>query len=172
MKKIFKNKNLLVFPIIGVIIGSFMLCYVIRSTSLYVAHLHTLDIFKDEYIQIIYPTSIKDYTTAKAILAEADEAFSTITDYETAEETFGDLWRYCITNEGSVSEYHEIKLVSASFDDKYGYIWIEFVQYGYDKNGEITYGAGSTITNQYILSKWNLEKINDKWVVTDIIEHP
>ena len=122
--------------------------------------------FGDEYKQIIYPTSISDYITAKEILKEADNALSTITNNETAEKNFGELGYLCVTDDDAVTEKHKLKFISANFSDDEGYVWVKYSSEAYDKNGEVTFGSWD------ILSRWELEKKGNKWVVTSIKEHP
>lgn len=81
--------------------------------------------FGEDYIQVIYPTGIRDYCIAREILADAETAFSTVTTDELAEEEFGKLGRFCITDGDAISEEHAVHLISANFGDSTGYIRTE-----------------------------------------------
>ena len=152
-----------------IIITICMLLFIgcLRATSLYVDnYIPNKDYFDNEYKQIIYPTSISDYITAKKILKEADNALSTITNDETAEKDFGELGYLCVTDDEAVTEKHKLKFVAANFSGDSGYIWVKYSSEAYDKDGEVTFGSWC------ILSRWELEKKDNQWVVTSIKEHP
>ena len=139
----------------------------LRSTILYVGnYIPNKDYFDDEYKQIICPTSISDYITAKKILKEADNALSTITNNEIAEKDFGKLGYFCVTDDEAVTEKHKLKFVVANFSGDSGYIWVKYSSEAFDKDGGVTYGSWD------ILSRWELEKKDNQWVVTSIKEHP
>ncbi|MBQ2703934.1 MAG: hypothetical protein IJF58_00135, partial [Clostridia bacterium] len=104
--------------------------------------------------------------TAKKFLKEADNALSTITNNEIAEKDFGKLGYLCVTDDEAVTEKHKLKLVAANFSGDSGYIWVKYSSEAYDKDGEVTFGSLG------ILSRWELEKKDNQWVVTSIKEHP
>ena len=152
-----------------IIITICMLLFIgcLRATILYVGnYIPDKDYFGDEYKQIIYPTSISDYITAKKFLKEADNALSTITNNEIAEKDFGKLGYLCVTDDEAVTEKHKLKFVAANFSGDSGYIWVKYSSEAYDKDGEVTFGSWG------ILSRWELEKKDNQWVVTSIKEHP
>ena len=51
-------------------------------------------------------------------------------------------------------------------------MWVLYYHIGYNSSGEIEYGSGSNSIFDKILSRWELEKIDDKWTVVDITEQP
>lgn len=156
-----------IIRIMIIVIVSLLLIGLIRATCVYIGNLPgNKAFFEDEYAQIIYPTSMSDYLIAKAVLKEAEEAFSTITDDETAYEAFGKLGSFCITDSDAVREMHNLDFIAANFSNDSGYIWVKYSSEAYDKDGEVTFGTWD------ILSRWELEKVEDKWVVTSIKEHP
>ena len=152
-----------------IIITICMLLFIgcLRATILYVGnYIPGKDYFGDEYKQIIYPTSISDYITAKKFLKEADNALSTITNNEIAEKDFGELGYLCVTDDEAVTEKHKLKFVAANFSGDSGYIWVKYSSKAFDKDGEVTFGSLGN------LSRWELEKKDNQWVVTSIKEHP
>ena len=151
--------------IISGIIFVLLLAFGARSAILYIGNMiASKDYFGDEYIQIIYPTSLSDYIIANDVLEEADEAFSTITTDEEAEDRFKELGRFCITDEDAISEKHDLSFICAHFDDSNGYIWVKYDSQAYDISGNTTFGS-------HALSRWELVKTDDKWTVISINEH-
>ena len=67
---------------------------------------------------------------------------------------------------GRKAEKHKLKFVAANFSGDSGYIWVKYSSEAYDKDGEVTFGSLD------ILSRWELEKKDNQWVVTSIKEHP
>lgn len=153
--------------VVKIIIILLIVLAILRTAILYIGNIiPNKDFFGDEYIQIIYPTSISDYLIAKQVISKANEALSTITNDETAEQKFGELSFLCITDEEAVKETHKLHFISANFKNNKGYIWVKYSSEAYDENGEVTYGSWG------ILSKWKLEKVEDNWIVKSIREHP
>jgi hypothetical protein len=150
-----------------IIVCIILLILGLRTAILYFGnYIPHKDCFGDEYKQIIYPTSISDYITAKEILKEADKALSTITNNETAKKDFGKLGYLCVTDNEAVKETHKLNFVAANLSNDSGYIWVKYSTEAYDKDGEVTFGTWD------VLSRWELEKTDNKWVVTSIKEHP
>lgn len=153
--------------IIIIIVCALLFVSCLRTAILYFGnYIPNKDYFGDDYKQIVYPTSISDYITAKEILKEADNALSTITNFETAEKDFGELGYLCVTDDDAVTEKHKLKFVAADFSGDNGYIWVKYSSEAYDKDGEVTSGSWD------ILSRWELEKKDNKWVVVSRKEHP
>ena len=158
-----KNKAIKII-IITISVLLFIGC--LRAVMLYVGnYIPNRDYFGDKYNQIIYPTSISDYITAKEIIKEADNALSTITNDENAEQLYGELGYLCVTDNEAVTEEHKLKFIAADFSRDKGYIWVKYSSEAYDKDGEVTYGSWD------ILSRWELEKKDNKWVVISTKEH-
>lgn len=149
-----------------IIVGSLIVVGILRTAVIYFVNIFSKDYFGDKYIEIIYPTSIGNYITAKQVINEADTAFSTITNVNKPAENLGNLEIYYITDDEAVNEKHDIDFISAKFQENNGYIWVRYYSEAYDKNGEITSGSWN------ILSRWELEKVDGKWIVTSIIEPP
>jgi len=125
--------------------------------------------FGSDYEQVIYPTSIPDYLIAKEVLKKADTALSTITDDKNAEGQFGKLGYLCVTDDEAVSEKHKLDFIAADFSKGKGYLWVKYSSEAYDENGEVTCGSGGS---EGILARWELEKINDRWIVISTKESP
>lgn len=152
-------------------IGVIVLCVLLGITALraawiYVGNYSCKKHYGDEYLQAIYPTSISDYITAQKVLKTAEAALSTITTDEKAYEQFGELGYLCLTDGDSVAEKHKLWLVAAHFSKDTGYVWTQYSSEGYDSAGEITVGSWD------ILTKWELEKQDGQWVVTNVNEAP
>lgn len=153
--------------IVTVVVIIFILGVLLRSAMLYVGYMYPdKAYFGEQYIQIIYPTTIGDYIIAGKVLKDADEAFSAFVTSEQAEEKYGALGRYCITHQDAVSEKHDIDFIAADFDDNTGYMWIKYSQEAHDDQKELTYGSWG------ILARWELEKVNGEWKVITTKEHP
>lgn len=122
--------------------------------------------FGDQYTQILLPTSLEDYIIARDILEEAETALSTITDEEDASERFGQLGYLCVTNSYAVSETHNLDHIASCFSGNSGYIWVKYSTEAYDENGTLLSGSWR------ILSRWELRKTEDGWIVISVREAP
>lgn len=138
----------------------------LRAAWIYVGNYSCKKHYGDEYLQAIYSTSISDYITARKVLKTADEALSTITTDEKAYDQFGELGYLCVTDEDAVAEKHKLWLVAARFSEDTGYVWAQYSSEAYDETGEVTTGSWR------ILTKWELEKQDGRWVVTNVNEAP
>lgn len=112
---------------------------------------------KETYAELQMGVSFSDRKAVQPVLDFADEAFSFIVatdeDKKEAEEKFGKLHIYCLTHDDVVSEAHAIDFLSAKTDGNNGYLWVQYFQEGYDKNGDRTCGAWG------IKSRWTIEKL-------------
>ena len=113
------------------------------------------------YSELDVPCSTEDLTEILPVLELAEEAFSNIGE----DERFGELSRYCARDD-SVSESHTLGFITAALDGDRGYMWVMYSQSCFDENGGTLSGTGSAT------SRWELEKTDGKWTVTDIWEHP
>ena len=151
----------------GVIVLCALLCVaVLRAAWIYVGNYSCKKHYGKEYKQVIYPTSISDYITAQKVLKTADEALSTITTYENAYNQFGELGYLCVTDDDAVSQRHRLRLIAGHFAQDEGYMWVKYTSVAYDVDGEVTTGSWN------ILTKWEVEKQDDRWIVTNINEAP
>ena len=94
----------------------------LRAAWIYVGNYSCKKHYEDEYLQVVYPTSISDSITARKVLKTADEALSTITTDENAYDQFGEWGYLCVTDDDAVAEKHKLRLVAANFSKDTGYI--------------------------------------------------
>ena len=78
--------------------------------------------FGSQYKEILHIMSFQDKKQANEIMEIVDDAFSFIGNKESADSGFGELSRYCITEEDAVIEEHDLKLVTADFNKNNGYL--------------------------------------------------
>ena len=71
-----------------------------------------------------------------------------------------------MTDDDAVAEKHKLWRVAARFSEDTGYIWVKYSSQAYDETGEVTTGSWN------ILTKWELEKQDGRWVVTNVNEAP
>lgn len=128
---------------------------------------------KETYAELKKACSAEDLEALQPVLDLAEEAFSCVdTDQDEAKERFGKLYIYTYYYNGSVcSEFHVLDFITAKLDGDSGYMWIQYVKRGYDETGECITGSGG-IGGHEVKSRWTLERIDNEWVVTGILEHP
>ena len=122
--------------------------------------------FGSQYKEILHTMSFQDKKQANEFMEIVDDAFSFIGNKEYADSSFGELSRYCITEEDAVIEEHDLKLVTADFNKNNGYLWFVYNQEAFDINNQTTMGSWD------ILVRATLEKTNQGWIVVDTKEHP
>lgn len=135
----------------------------------HVAHVPLYYYDGQEISMLLYIGSREERCTAQAVLAQAERAFSDIgqSSYEEAVKTYGQLGRYCITDDRVSAETHRLDLWSARFEGRTGYMWVYYSREGFDETGERVTGS------RKIPTLWRLGKNWDgNWVVMDIREHP
>ena len=126
------------------------------------------DYFGKQYYEIFYITGISDRLTANQVIKEVEKAFSFVGTESEAEEKFWKLSNYCVikTTDEELKVENDIKLISANFSGDKGYLWFAYSQEVRNDSGELKSGSSN------ILARATLEKVNDKWVFTDYLEHP
>ena len=122
--------------------------------------------FGNQYKEILHTISFQDKKQANQIMKIVDDAFSFIGNREDADSKYGELSRYCITEEDAVTEKHDLKLITADFNKDDGYLWFVYNQEGLDNNNQTTCGSRD------ILARATLEKTDEGWIVIDTKEHP
>ena len=122
--------------------------------------------FGNQYKEMLHIMSFQDKKQANEIMKTVDDAFSFIGNKEDADSGFGELSRYCVTEEDAVIEEHDLKLITADFDKNKGYLWFVYNQEALDNNEQTTMGSWD------ILVRATLEKTNQGWIVVDTKEHP
>lgn len=127
----------------------------------------------NERKMLAYIGTPEDRKIANTVLQQAEMAFSDISGtYEENQEKYGLLGRYAFESHyfglyfDAVYEQHSLDLWSAHFEEKSGYMWINYSQEAINKNGETVSGSWD------IMTLWKLEKDNSgNWIVVDIKEH-
>lgn len=135
----------------------------------HVAHVPLYYYDGQEISMLLYIGSREERRTAQAVLAQAERAFSDIglSSDEEAVKTYGQLGRYCITDDRVSAETHRLDLWSARFQGRTGYMWVYYSREGFDETGKRVTGSWK------IPTLWRLGKNWDgDWVVMDIREHP
>lgn len=122
--------------------------------------------FGDQYKEILYPMSFRDNKQASMLMIKVDDAFSFIGNKADADNIYGELSRYCITEEDAITEEHTLQLVTANFDKDKGYMWFVYNQKSFDRSNKSTGGS------QDILVRLNLMKTDQGWIFVDAKEHP
>jgi hypothetical protein len=122
--------------------------------------------FGSQYKEILHIMSFQDKKQANEIMEIVDDAFSFIGNREVADNKYGKLSRYCITEEDVVTEKHDLKLITADFDKDDGYLWFVYNQEGLDNDNQTTSGSWD------ILVRATLEKTDEGWIVIGTKEHP
>lgn len=142
----------------------------IFAASLFVYHCHSL---RSEfgYAEDFYGEAFDELY----VLGEADdlyrplkaEALAAMTSVGGKEE-HGIFGRYCVENEEAVEVKATIDALVTSTSGARGYVWVAYTQCAYDKDGNIIFQYGTE--NARKISRWRIEKIDGKWVVTEISE--
>lgn len=110
--------------------------------------------------------------TMKEELLQAGEAAMKFvgSEAEAEKENFGALTAYCVT------QYPDAKRVGITLEDlagdtegDKGYLWVAYTRRIYDAQGNLLSASGSEEAR--ILARWEAEKINGTWQVTEILEH-
>ena len=113
--------------------------------------------FGNQYKEILHMMSFQDKKQVNEIMEIVDDAFSFIGNKEIADSKYGELSRYCITQEDAVTEKHDLKLITADFNKNKGYLWFVYNQEALDNNNQTTMGSWD------ILVRVTLEKINQDY---------
>lgn len=159
-----KKKIIYISVIVGIML---LVCMFGRGIYFYGAYsIPNKNYFGSQYKEILHIMSFQDKKQANKIMEIVDGAFSFIGNKESADGGFGELSRYCITEEDAVIEEHDLKLITADFDNNKGYLWFVYNQEALDSNNQTTMGSWD------ILVRATLEKTNQGWIVVDIKERP
>lgn len=122
--------------------------------------------FGNQYKETLHIMSFQDKKHANVIMRKVDSAFSFIGESDVADSTYGELNRYCVTDEDAVRENHSLRLITAEFDKETGYIWFVYDQKAFDSNNQIMSGASDILVRATVI------KADDEWQVIDTREHP
>ena len=159
-----KKKIIFISIIIGIM---FLVCIFGRGIYFYGKYsVPNEKYFGSQYKEILHTMSFQDRKQANEIMEIVDDAFSFIGNREIADSKYGELSRYCITEEDAVTEKHDLKFVTADFNKNKGYLWFVYNQEAFDNNNQRTSGSWD------ILVRVTVEKTNQDWIVVDTKEHP
>ncbi len=153
---------------ISIIAGILLLVYIF-GRGIYFYGMYSIQnekYFGNQYKEILHTMSFQDKKQANEIMKIVDDAFSFIGNREDADSKYGELSRYCITEEDAVTEKHDLKLITADFNKDDGYLWFVYNQEGLDNNNQTTCGSWD------VLVRATLEKTDEGWIVIDTKEHP
>ena len=156
------------FISISIIAGIILLVYIF-GRGIYFYGMYSVPnekYFSNQYKEILHMVSFQDKKQANEIMEIVDDAFSFIGNREVADSKYGELSRYCITEEDAVTEKHDLKLITADFNKDDGYLWFVYNQEGFDNNNQTTSGSWD------ILVRATLKKTDEGWIVIDTKEHP
>ena len=156
------------FISISIIAGILLLIYIFgRGIYFYVMYsVPNEKYFGNQYKEMLHIMSFQDKKQANEIMEIVDDAFSFIGNREIADSKYGELSRYCITEEDAVTEKHDLKFITADFNKNKGYLWFVYNQEAFDNNNQKTSGSWD------ILVRVTVEKTNQDWIVVDTKEHP
>lgn len=123
---------------------------------------------KDELKKCLYIGSAEDRREAKKVLKVAEVAFTDMKHTEEeSEEIYGELARYVPPKDTNLALVKfTLALWSAHLEETEGYIWVYQSSHGYDKEGNLVFGS------EKIPALWKVAKKQDKWIVTNVKEHP
>ncbi|MGN1089075.1 MAG: hypothetical protein ACI4Q6_01635 [Huintestinicola sp.] len=121
---------------------------------------------KDTYLETKHICNNEDKIIVQPILDQIENAFSYIGESNDCKKKFGALSRYCLSLSDVVSETHDIQFITAKTEGNYGYIWIRYSQEGFNKNNQRVVGSWD------VLSRIEIEKIDDVWMAIEVNEHP
>jgi len=153
--------------VLSIIVLIFLVCIFGRGIYFYGKYIiPDKNYFGSNYKEILYPMSFQDKKQANEIMKKIDEAFSFIGNEDEADSSYGELSRYCITDEDAVKENHTLQLITADFDKEIGYLWFVYNQEALDSNNQTVRGSLD------ILVRATLEKTDYSWDVVNTKEHP
>ena len=156
------------FICISIIVGILLLVCIFGRGIYFYGKYYVPDerYFGSQYKEILHIMSFHDKKQANEIMEIVDDAFSFIGNREDADSKYGELSRYCITEDDAVTEKHDLKLITADFNKDDGYLWFVYNQEGLNNNNQTTCGS------EDVLVRATLEKTDDGWIVIDTKEHP
>ena len=127
------------------------------------------DYYGDSYNELLRPTPLAGYIAGKQVISQADKAFSSFLDRQSAEASFGVLGRYCIHTDShpdAIRQTHNLHMLSAHTNHDSGYVWVRYTSKAYKQEGTMVTGSSN------VYSRWTIQRQDGTWVVTNIQEHP
>lgn len=103
---------------------------------------------------------------ANQIVEKAKMIFNLKADLKDDMDSYGALTKYSFNNPDVNKAESYINLLTTYQKSDIGAIWVEYNVFYYNSDNDLIYGADS------ILSRWEIEKRNEQWVVTAVDEMP
>ena len=120
----------------------------------------------------LFSLSTPDRDMKEEILRQGEEALAFIGSDEDC-AAFGALAPYCTDTEsyaGASKVEFTLEDLAGKTDGDESYLWVAYTQRVYDADGNLLRGSGSS--QERILARWSVKKLDGRWVVTEILEHP
>ena len=150
----------------SIVVLILLVCVFGRGIYFYVRYIPDKDYFGEPYEELIHPMSFKDKGQATEIMGMIDDAFTFVGNKDEAVDKFGELSRYSVTDDDSVAEEHNLKLITADLNGNKGYLWFAYTQDAMNSDGQHTHGSSD------VLVRAELEKNTQGWIIVDTREHP
>lgn len=100
-------------------------------------------------------------SVANQLISKAKRNFE-LKEQNDIQEDYGALLEYKCSNPDVVKSTSKIKLLTTDQSLHTGYIWVEYSVSYYNQKDELLDGSDS------IISRWEIEKDNDEWMVVKI----
>ncbi len=171
IKITYKRKRRIIIAVVAVVLAILMCLHffpIYRLNELSNASAGLAFYTENEIKMCLYIGSAEDRREAREVLKDAEAAFTdTSHTEEQCEKLYGELSRYVPPKDESLDKVkYTLDLWSAHLDETEGYIWVYQSSEGYNKDGERVFGS------EKIPALWKVAKIQGKWVVTNVKEHP
>ena len=89
-----------------------------------------------------------------------------IFELRTKGDNYGELSQYYYDNPDIVKTEIDIQLITTSQKDNTGVVWVQYSARYYNQQNNLIQGSSE------VISRWEIEKVNQKWIVTDIDDLP
>ena len=89
-----------------------------------------------------------------------------IFELRTKGDNYGELSQYYYDNPDIVKTEIDIQLITTSQKDNTGVVWVQYSALYYNQQNNLIQGSSE------VISRWEIEKVNQKWIVTDIDDLP
>lgn len=125
---------------------------------------------KEIYSELNEGSSPSDKQEVQPIIKKVDKALKFTGNEKSAKKRFGELaWytpAYASEIEGVKVVEAKVTFLTAKLYHDTGYLWIKYSQYGYEKNGDLSFGSAD------IQSRITLVKYGDEWTAVNVMEAP
>lgn len=125
---------------------------------------------KEIYSELNEGSSPGSRQVLQPIIKKVEKALKFTGNEKNAKKKFGELARYTPAYSSDIDEAKVVEanvtFLTAKLYHDTGYLWIKYSQYGYEKNGELSFGSSD------IQSRITLVKYGDEWTAVNVIEAP